>query len=158
MGFKIGDTVIHPTFGICEIIKTEEKTINGHFTNCYVMSSSNMTIWVPIDESEQCSLRTPTAPDEFIKTLPILTSPNEKLDDDRLLRKQHLTDQLQDGQLASICRVVRDLNGYKRGSKLNDQEKSIFDRAKRSLLTEWTYSLGIPQQQAHLAMETMLQG
>ncbi|HEX9092194.1 MAG TPA: CarD family transcriptional regulator [Anaerolineales bacterium] len=157
MAFRIGDKVIHCTFGLGEITQIEEKVINGHPANCYVVQMNDMTIWVPMDDPEQNSLRTPTLPDEFVKTLPILGSPNEDLLEDRVLRKKQLVDQLKDGQLASICRVVRDLRHYQRNSKLNDQEKSILDRAVKSLLTEWTFSLGTPQNQAYLAMENMLQ-
>jgi RNA polymerase-interacting CarD/CdnL/TRCF family regulator len=57
-------------------------------------------------------------------------------------------DQIKDGQLSSICRVVRDLSHFKRTSKLNDQERSILERTVKSLLTEWAYSLGIPLSQA----------
>jgi len=157
MGFRIGDRVIHCTFGLGEITQIEEKVINGGSVKCYVVQMSDMTIWVPMDDPGQNSLRVPTPPDEFIKTLPILTSPNESLLEDRVLRKKQLSDQLKDGQLASICRVVRDLRYYQRKSKLNDQEKSILDRAVKSLLTEWTFSLGTPHNQAYLAMENMLQ-
>ncbi len=157
MAFRIGDKVIHCTFGLGEIIQIEKKVINGHPVNCYVVQMNDMTIWVPIDDPEQNCLRTPTPPEEFVKTLPILGSPNEDLLEDRVLRKKQLIDQLKDGQLASICRVVRDLKHYQRSSKLNDQEKSILDRAVKSLLTEWTFSLGTPQNQAYLTMENMLQ-
>ena len=156
MSFEIGDKVIHCTFGLGEIIQIEEKVINGDLTNCYVIQLNNMTIWVPIDDTGQSSLRVPTPPDEFIKTLPILSSPNETLLEDRLLRKKQLTDQLNDGQLASICRVVRDLSHYQRSSKLNDQERSILERAVKSLLTEWTFTLGITQLQAHQTMESLV--
>jgi RNA polymerase-interacting CarD/CdnL/TRCF family regulator len=115
-----------------------------------------MTIWIPKDDQQSC-LRAPTPPEEFIKTLPILTSPNEGLLQDRVLRKNQLMEQLKDGQLASICRVVRDLTHYQRNSKLNDQEKSILERAVKSLLTEWTFSLGTTHNQAYQAMESMLQ-
>jgi RNA polymerase-interacting CarD/CdnL/TRCF family regulator len=156
MGFRIGDQVIHCTFGLGEITQIEEKIINGHLANCYVIQLNNMTIWVPMDDLGQNSLRLPTPPEEFIKTLPILSSQNESLLEDRVLRKKQLSDQLKDGQLASICRVVRDLTYYQRNSKLNDQERSILERAIRSLLTEWTFSLGTPQHQAQQAMESML--
>jgi RNA polymerase-interacting CarD/CdnL/TRCF family regulator len=156
MRFHIGDKVIHCTFGLGQITQIEEKVINGNLERCYVVQLNDMTIWVPIDEPGQNSLRIPTPPDEFVKTLPILSSPSEKLLDDRLLRKKQLVDQLMDGQLASICRVVRDLSYYKRNSKLSDQEKSILDRAIKSLLTEWIFSLGASQHQAHQAMESML--
>jgi RNA polymerase-interacting CarD/CdnL/TRCF family regulator len=157
MGFHIGDKVIHCTFGLGEITDIEKKTINGHLTNCYVVRFTDMAVWVPTEDPEQNSLRVPTPPEEFMKTLPILTSPNENLLEDRVLRKNQLMEQLKDGQLSSICRVVRDLTHYQRNSKLNDQEKSILERAVNSLLTEWTLSLGTTQHQAYQAMESMLQ-
>lgn len=157
MNFQIGSQVIHCTFGLGEIIQIEEKTINGKPENCYVVRMNDMTMWIPMDDQDQNSLRMPTPPEEFIRTLPILISQNEELLEDRELRKKQLTEQLKDGQLASICRVVRDLSHYQRNSRLNYQEKSILERAINSLLTEWVFSLGITQPQAHLAMESMLQ-
>ena len=64
---------------------------------------------------------------------------------------------MRDGQLASICRVVRDLTQFKRSKKLNDQETSILERATNSLLTEWSHSLGMSESQAHLAMTKLLE-
>ncbi len=156
MGFQIGDKVIHCTFGFGEIIKIEEKTINGALENCFVVQMSDMTIWVPMDDALQTSLRAPTSQKEFMETLPILTSPTENLVDDRVLRKKQLSDRLKDGQLSSICRVVRDLNSYQRTSKLNDQERIILARAVKSLITEWSFSQGTTQLQAQKAMESML--
>jgi len=158
MGFHIGDKVIHCTFGLGEITQIEEKTINGTLTNCYVVKITDMTVWVPVDDPLQTSLRLPTPAKEFVKVLPILTSPTESLQEDRVERKHQLMEQLRDGQLTSICRVIRDLTSFQRNSKLNDQEKSILERATNSLLAEWTLSLGIPPTQAHHAMESMLQG
>jgi len=158
MAFKIGDKVIHGTYGLGEIVLVEEKIIHGHLTNCYVMQTSDLTIWIPIDDLGQHSLRVPTPPKDFDKLFTILTSPGEKLLEDRMLRKTQLTEQLRDGQLASICRVVRDLTHFQRSTKLNDQERSILERAIKSLLAEWTYSLGISSNQAHQAMVSMLGG
>jgi RNA polymerase-interacting CarD/CdnL/TRCF family regulator len=158
MAFQKGDKVIHCTFGLGEITQIEEKSINGHLTSCYVVDITNMTIWIPIDDQQQNSLRLPTSPEEFNKVLPILSSPNEKLEDDRVLRKDHLMEQMRDGQLSSICRVVRDLTHFQRISKLNDHERAILERAIKSLLAEWSLSLGTPVNQAHEAMVSMLQG
>jgi RNA polymerase-interacting CarD/CdnL/TRCF family regulator len=156
MVFGIGERVIHCTFGLGEITHIEEMIINGTHANCYVVHIDDMTIWVPVDDPDQTSLRRPTPPEEFLQTLPILTSQKENLLEDRVLRKKQLTDQLKDGQLASICRVVRDLYHYKRSSKLSDQEKSILERAEKSLLTEWTFSMGTSPHLAHQEMESLL--
>ncbi len=158
MGLQIGDKVIHCTFGFGEIIKIEEKTVNGKLDNYFVVQIGDMTIWVPNDGTGQTSLRAPSSAQEFKETLQILSGPTEELVEDRVLRKKQLSDQLKDGQLSSICRVVRDLSSYQRKSKLNDQERSILDRAVKSLLTEWSYSLGTTQLQAQRVMESMLEG
>jgi len=156
MGFQVGDKVIHCTFGLGEIEHIEEKIIHGLPTMCYVVRTTDLTIWIPIDDLLQHSLRMPTPPEDFKKLSTILTTPSETLLEDRVLRKDQLLAQMKDGQLASICRVVRDLTHFKHSKKLNDQEKSILERAINSLLTEWTYSLGMPLSQAHQAMTNLL--
>jgi CarD family transcriptional regulator len=156
MGFQIGDKVIHCTYGLGEIVHIEEKIIQGQPTNCYVVCTSDLTIWIPINDLQQHSLRTPTPPEEFERLSAILTNPCETLQEDRVLRKNQLQAQMRDGQLSSICQVVRDLTNFKRSKKLNDQEKSILELAIKSLLTEWAYSLGMPVSQAHQAMMNLL--
>ena len=156
MNFQIGDTVIHWSYGLGEIADIEEKVIQDRLTKCYVLRTSDLTIWIPINDQPQQSLRMPTSPDEFTNLFEILSAPSEKLLEDRVQRKDQLMSQMKDGQLASICRVVRDLTHFKQHSKLNDQEKSILERAINSLLTEWTYSLGMPLSQAQQAMTSLL--
>lgn len=156
MGFKLGDKVIHSTYGLGEIVDIQEKEIQGELKSCYVVHVANLHIWVPIDDQRQQTLRVPTLPDEFEKLSVILSSPAEPLPEDRALRKDLLNDRLRDGQLASICGVVRDLTGYQHTKKLNDQESSILDRAVNSLLTEWTFSLGVSLQQARRALDALL--
>jgi CarD family transcriptional regulator len=156
MDFQIGDTVIHWTYGLGEIVHIEEKVIHDHSTNCYVVRTPDLTIWIPINDLHPHSLRMPTSPDEFVKLFSILTSPGEALPEDRVLRKDQLMAHMKDGQLASICGVVRDLTQFKRTKKLNDQERSILDRAVNSLLTEWIFSLGVSQSQAQQAMTKLL--
>jgi len=158
MDYHVGDKVIHSIYGLGEVVRIEEKIINGRPTNCYVVSVNELTIWIPINDSHQNSLRTPTMPGEFEELFTILTSPGETLPEDRLLRKDLLVEQLKNGQLSSICQVVRDLTHWKRTKKLNDQEKSILERAINSLLTEWIYSLGVSRHQAQQGLAKMLEG
>jgi len=157
MGFHVGDKVIHCTHGLGEIVQIDHKIIRDRPTDCYVVRIQDMLIWIPIDDPQQQSLRLPAQPEEFVGLSAILTSPGEQLQEDRLLRKDQLLTQMRDGQLASICRVVRDLTQFKRIKKLNDQESSILERATNSLLTEWSLSLGVSENQAQLAMTKLLE-
>lgn len=156
MGFHVGDKVIHCTHGLGEIVNIEQKIIRDRPTDCYVVGINDMMIWIPIDDLQQHSLRLPAQPEEFVGLFAILAGPSEQLQEDRLLRKDQLMAQMRDGQLVSICRVVRDLTHFKRSKKLNDQETSILERATNSLLTEWALSLGMSQNQAQLTMANLL--
>jgi RNA polymerase-interacting CarD/CdnL/TRCF family regulator len=156
MVLQVGDKVIHSTHGLGEIVHIEEKIIRDHPANCYVFRTGSLMIWIPIDDPQQQSLRLPAPPDEFVGLSGILTDPSEKLLEDRVLRKEQLMARMRDGQLASICQVVRDLTHFKRKNKLNDQESFILERATNSLLVEWSYSLGISSNQAHQALTNLL--
>jgi RNA polymerase-interacting CarD/CdnL/TRCF family regulator len=158
MSFKLGDKVIHSSYGLGEIVDLQEQIIQDVPKNCYVVKTSSLLIWVPVESEEQHSLRLPTVAGEFKDLTVILKGPPEPLPTDRTLRRNMLIDLLRDGHLASICRVIRDMAGYKKNTKLNDQEHSILDRAINSLLTEWTYSLGVPLQEARQEMNTLLEG
>lgn len=156
MNFQVGDKVIHCPHGLGEVVSIEERVIREQLKNCYVVRTPELTIWIPTDSPQQ-NLRLPTPPDEFERLFDILSSPSEKLMEDRVQRKDQLMAQMNDGQLASLFRVVRDLSHFKRKSKLNDREKSILQRATNSLLTEWTYSLGTSLNQAQASMTQLLE-
>lgn len=156
MEYQVGDKVIHSIHGLGEIVQIEEKIIHDLPAVCYIFQTDSLTIWIPIDDPQQHSLRLPASPDEFVGLSGILSSPSNTLLEDRLLRKEQLMVLLRDGQLRSICEVVRDLSRFKRSKKLNDQEKFILERATNSLLVEWAYSLEVTPAQAHQAMVAML--
>jgi RNA polymerase-interacting CarD/CdnL/TRCF family regulator len=79
MGFHIGDQIIHCAFGLGEITQIEKKTINGQLTRCYVVKITDMTVWVPVDDPLQNSLRLPTPPEEFVKVIPVQPKPCRKI-------------------------------------------------------------------------------
>lgn len=157
MSFNVGDKVIHCNFGLGEITRLEERIINEQSLNCYVFSMDSMTIWIPVENPGKNTLRLPTPPDEFMDTLKILSTQGEELPADRILRKKLLLDKIRSGHLSTICEVIRDLTFLKKNSKLNDEEKSILERAIKSLLMEWTLTLGTPPIQANQSLMTMLQ-
>lgn len=153
MRFQVGEKVIHWAYGMGEIERIEEKVIQNQSVNYYVLHTPALTVWVPVESTEQGSLRSPTSPDDFPQLFQILASPGEKLPEDRILRKNYLIAQMRAGGLAPICQAIRDLTHFKRHSKLNDQEKSILEQGTASLLTEWVFALGenLPDSRRNLA-------
>lgn len=156
MCFQIGDKVIHETYGLGEVIRIEEKDIHDQVTNCYVVLAANLTIWVPVNNEAQHSLRRPATPAEFTKLFDVLSGPGESLPEDRMQRRNQLTAQMKTGELGEICRLLRDLTHYQQAARLNDHDRAILERASRSLLTEWTYALDVPINQAQQALAGLL--
>jgi RNA polymerase-interacting CarD/CdnL/TRCF family regulator len=159
MDFSVGSTVIHAKHGLGEILQVEETLINGKPTVCYVVKTRDLMIWVPVeDATARNNLRGLTPQADFENVLTILSTPSEPLPEDRKERKSHLLQQLTDGSIASVCLLIRDLSGYGHRKKLSDDDKSILERAKNSLLTEWAVSLSIPPAQARKQMGELLPG
>ena len=156
MIFQIGEKVIHLKHGIGDIVKIEGKMVHDRKVSCYVVRTPTLTVWVPIEDEGQHSLRALTSKSEFKTIFSVLRGPNEPLPEDAHERKKQLLEILQSGQLISICRVVRDLSSYGYEKKLNDGDKSILQRAKDSLLAEWAFSLSVPLTQASKKMEELL--
>lgn len=158
MGFQVGDQVVHWVYGPGEIIQLDEKQLSGHTKQYYVVQIRDLNLWVPVGESGESSLRFPTPASDFEKLYELLSSQGEPLPDDRMERKTLLTDQLKDGTLESVCRVVRDLTLHARTKKMNDNDRTIMERAKSFLLNEWRMALSIPDDQAERKMNELLGG
>jgi CarD family transcriptional regulator len=156
--FQVGDQVIHWAYGLGEIIQLDEKELFGRTGKYYVVQMSDITLWVPLNETGERCLRYLTPAGDFQKLFGILASPGEPLSIDRLERKTQLTERLKDGTLESICGVVRDLAFHKRIKKMNDNDNSILARARSFLLDEWCMVLSVPVQQAEYELKELLEG
>jgi RNA polymerase-interacting CarD/CdnL/TRCF family regulator len=154
--YLVGEKVVHWVYGLGEIIQMDEKKLQGKTLQYYVVQIRDLTLWVPAgDEGESC-LRHPTPAAEFGELFAILKEPGEPLPENRLLRKTQLADQLKDGKLASICRVVRDLTSQGREKKLNENDNQVLERARNLLLAEWAVSLAVPLDQAREELDHIL--
>jgi RNA polymerase-interacting CarD/CdnL/TRCF family regulator len=158
MTFQVGDQVFHWAYGLGEIIQLDEKELFGRTSKYYVVKIRDMTIWVPIDEMGERCLRSLTPARDFHRLFRILSSPGEPLSTDRLERKNQLTEQLKDGTLESICRVVRDLAFHKRMKKTNENDSVVLTRARNFLLDEWSVVLSVPVYQAESELRELLGG
>ena len=156
--FHVGDQVIHWVYGLGEIIQLDVKTLAGHSIQYYVLQLNDLTLWVPIDEAGEGHLRYLTPARDFQNLFQILASPAEPLSADRHERKLQLAERLKDGKLESVCRVVRDLAYLKQIKKMNDNDSSFLERARKFLLNEWSVALSVPVRQAETKLVELLQG
>lgn len=156
MGYQVGDKVIHWNYGFGEIVQLDVKYIQERQTPYFVVRIRDFSIWVVADETAEANLRLPTSAGDFENLFAILHSPGEPLPNDRFERKKLLVQRMRDGKLASVCGVVRDLTLQRTLKKLNDDDRSMLERAKNFLLAEWTFSLSVPMAKAHSELGQLL--
>ena len=158
MNFYKGDMVMHWTHGIGQIVNLEERALAGSKAIYYVVQVRDMTVWVPADSKVGTRLRAPTSKSRFERLLAILSSPSETLPEDRLERKNHLLELLQDGRPESLCQVIRDLSAYQKqlGKPMNENDQMILKQSRNTLLGEWGFVLSMTHAQAEIEMFRLL--
>ncbi len=142
MKYQVHDRVMHWTYGTGEIVSIEQKTLSGDTREYYVFRTSDLTLWVPADESGENNLRPPLSSDLFRKQLKSLTKPAQSLPDQPYPRQNELMERMRNRSLADICSVIRDLTAREHSGKLNRSDQDIMNRAQSLLVDEWQLSLG----------------
>jgi RNA polymerase-interacting CarD/CdnL/TRCF family regulator len=158
MNFHKGDMVMHWTHGIGQIVNLEERALAGSKTVYYVVQVRDMTVWVPADSKVGSRLREPTPKLRFQRLLAILSTPSEPLPTDRLERKTHLLELVQEGRPEGLCKVIRDLSAYQKqlGKPMNDNDQMILKQSRNTLLGEWGFVLSITPAQAEHELHRLL--
>lgn len=158
MNFHKGDTVMHWTHGIGQIVNLEERALAGSKNIYYVVQVGDMTVWVPADKKVSSRLRPPTPRSRFKRLLTILSSPSEPLPEDRLERKTRLLAMLNDGRPESLCQIIRDLSAYQKqlGKAMNENDHMILKQSRKTLLGELGFVLSLTHAQAEHELHRLL--
>ena len=158
MNFNTGDTVMHWSYGIGQIVDLEERDLSGLKSLYYAVQMRDLMIWVPADDDVKSRLRTPTPKPRFKRLLSILSGPSQPLPEDRLERRTHLLELLKDGRPESLCQIIRDLSAYQKqkGKPMNDNDQMVLKQARNTLLGEWGFVLSITHAQAESELHRLL--
>lgn len=157
MQFRAGDKIVHGMYGPGEVIRLEEKELQGQVEMCYVVQVKDLTLWVPVNQASPGSLRSLTTRDEFAELFEVLRAAPQAISTDRFDRKTQLTERLRHGSIRSVCEVVRDLSYHRRTKKMNDVDASILDRAQSFLLAEWKLAFSVSQFEAERELKLLLE-
>jgi CarD family transcriptional regulator len=158
MKYKIGDTIVHWTYGLGTVVAIDLKDIAGVTQEYYVVDVEPLKIWVPVEEANVSSLRFPTESIQFSALFDILRSPGELLPDHQFQRKNELRERMQKRTLGALCHVIRDLTYLSGLNPLNKHDSSVLSRAEEHLIDEWVLSLGAERSNALSELEVLLRG
>jgi CarD family transcriptional regulator len=155
--FKVGDKVMHWSYGPGEIVQLDAKDFNGKIVQCYVVKVGDLTLWVPVDDNGEHCIRPLTRPEDFENLFSILASNGEPLSMDIMERKRIVRQRMRSGTLESVCTVVRDLTHHKRIGKMTENDRAFLEQTRNLLLEEWSLVLDVPIENAEQELGRLLQ-
>lgn len=154
MQFKAGDRIVHPTYGVSEVVRLEERQLaEPNKRLYYVLTADRSTVWVPVDAT---GLRKLTTSTELEKGRSVLRGKPEELTPDHRERRLSISESLKGGSFQTLCQVVRDLAALSWRKSLGEADASLLKRARESLSREWAASSGIAVDEALAEVNALL--
>jgi CarD family transcriptional regulator len=158
MEFISGDDVVHPSYGVGNIMRLEERQLAEVETRqYYVLAFGKMTVWLPVQGGATSSLRLVTAPRELDQYRTVLKSCPAALDRDYKKRRTDLNEQLAHGSFQVVCEIVRDLTALGWHKPMNELDSTMLKKVRANLWQEWATSTGQPLPEAITEVNALLQ-
>lgn len=157
MGFKIGDRVVHPQYGVGLITKLEDRQFEPGVTRRYYeVAIPGSTLWVPLDQPTH-GLRKLAAKSEIERCREILASRPMPLTEEARLRQSDLSARLKVGTIIAHCEVVRDLSAYGAHKPISGTIASFLRSIQDVLCQEWSVVEEIPLSEAFAEISLLLE-
>ncbi len=156
--FAIGDKVVHPQYGVGEIIKLEDREFERGDTRRYyeIQIPGGSTVWVPIDLPNS-GLRSLAHKSELVHCREILQARPLPLTEDGRVRQSDLVARLKQGTIAAQCEVVRDVSAFV-AHKSSYGALTAFSETMLSVLCqEWALVEGITIPEAIAEISSLLE-
>lgn len=159
MQLKIGDLVVHPIYGVGDIVKIEEKQFS-EIEAClyYQIAFSGSTLWIPVKAQADVGLRLVIAKSDLDQYRGVLKTTPDPLNKGKPQRRHlELAERLKPGSFRVMCEVVRDLTALSRKKSLGVTAKTMLRRTRERLQQEWAVAANLSVAEATQEIDTLLQ-
>lgn len=153
--FKVGDKVIHNSYGLCEITAIENADTYYGKQDCYIIYMQRTKIMIPVAYANM--LRYPIKKEEIPKLLAVLRNIEGSSDD--LSSKERIkvyTEKLVSNDILKIAEVLKSLAFLDTVDKLKGPEKNLFERINKILSDEISFVQNISKQEAQGLIDNCL--
>ncbi len=145
--FKLGETVVEPTIGICSVAGMRRMKVDGVEEDYYIFQAGNAKVMVPKSQLPKRGIRRPMTKDEVKKIVALLKTPVSPNRNDARMQYTNYRDVMKSGDPQKITRLLRDLFTLDQFDELKGKEKEIMEQAKKFLCDEITFIRGASKTQ-----------
>ena len=157
MEFKTGDDVVHPNFGVGNIVKMEERELaTSGLRWYYVLAIGTATVWMPVQADGSTTLRAVTRRQDLEQYRTVLSSQPTLLNRDYKKRHLDLIERLTHSSFQVICEIVRDLSALGWDKPMGETDSTLLKKIHGNLRREWAASTGQSPQEAIQEVEALL--
>lgn len=158
MPFKAGDFIVHPAYGVGNIVRLEEKRlVEDQPRWYYVVVVDKSTLWVPVDEHNTVGLRAITPKKELDRYRAVLKGRPGALERDHNKRRTLINERVKQGSFQTLCEAVRDLSAQSWKRPLSEADLTLLQRLSHSLYREWAASANLSLPEATAEVQALLQ-
>jgi RNA polymerase-interacting CarD/CdnL/TRCF family regulator len=156
--FEVDETVVHPRYGVGQIVKLEDREFERGIIRQYYEISipGGSTVWVPVDQPDS-GLRKLAGRSEIVHCRKILESRPSPLTADGRIRQSELAAHLKQGTIAAHCEVVRDLSAFVAHKSSYGTATGFLEAALGVLCQEWAIVEGITPSAAAVEISLLLE-
>ena len=157
MEFRSGDEVVHPNYGVGNVVRLEERELAASGMRWYyVLAIGTATVWMPMQADGSTTLRTVTRKQDLEQYRTVLSSQPVLLERDHKKRHLDLIERLAHSSFQVMCEVVRDLSAFGWNRPTGDSDATLLKKVKDNLWREWAIATGQSDQEAIQEVEALL--
>lgn len=158
MTFKPGDRVVYPHHGAAVVEKKETKEVFGEKTEYLVlrMAHGEMMLSVPVDKAEEVGMRWPISGEDVDDLFEVLQRRDVREPANWSRRFKNHQEKLKSGDVYQVAEVVRNLALRDKDKGLSAGEKTLYNKARSVLVSELSFALDVPEEDAMERVEGAL--
>lgn len=150
--FRIGDAVIHPAEGVCEITDIAEKTFGDKTDEYYVLKSvydGHSTVYIPVETVKSRPKIRPALNSQQVNLIIDSLNKNTPLetenDNQRRLRFKEILAGGNESEMGQMLKTIYILKTKIKdsGKKVRVSDERIIKETEHSVFAEFAFSLGI---------------
>lgn len=158
--FRKGDKVIYPHHGAAVIEGLTERELQGEKRKYFVLklAHGDLTLMVPVDNTEEVGLRDVVSKREVKKVLDVLrerATPGKATNWSR--RYKTNIEKIKSGDIYQVAEVVRNLSIRERDKGLSAGEKRMLAKARQILCSELVFAVNSDAEKAEEMVDKVLE-
>lgn len=158
--FDIGDDVVYPRHGAAVVERREVHSAFGAEREYLVLRlpSSDLTLMVPVDNTEGVGLRKVINLEEVTEVFAVLAKKDARMPTNWSRRYKNHVEKLKSGDVYQVAEVVRNLSIRDRDDHLSAGEKRMQSTARQILVSELIIAIGVSEAEAEERLDAALTG